>query len=144
MVNRLGPPQGIVPVLGLGALQRERRGGHLELVEVHAVQRIVRRQLDHQLVGQVRLPDHLERPQTPLGDRLAHQQEVGEQETVHIGLAEVVLELVIALHEQVADVVGGTAAHRGAQIEHLAMLLDQLVQHLVVGVLELVAEALKS
>jgi len=78
LVDRLGPPQGVVPVLGLGALQRERRGGHLELIEVHTVQRIVRRQLNDQLVGQVRLPDDLQGPQSPLGDRLAHQEEIRE------------------------------------------------------------------
>jgi len=136
LVDRLGPPQGVVPVLGLGALQRERRGGHLELIEVHTVQRIVRRQLNDQLVGQVRLPDDLQGPQSPLGDRLAHQEEIREQEAVHIGLAEVVLELVVALHEQVAHMVGGASAHRSTEVEHLAVLLDQLVQHLVVGVLQ--------
>lgn len=55
---------------------------------------------------------------------------------MHITLADVVLEFVVTLHEQMTHLVGSTAWHGSAQIEHLAMLLNQFFQPLIVGVLQ--------
>lgn len=136
LVNGLGAPQRVVPVLGLNALQRKARGGHLELVEIDAVERVVLPQMHDQMIGQIWLANDLERTQALLGDALAHEQYVSQQKAMHVAFADIVFEFVVALHEQVAHLVGGTAAHGSAQIEHLAVLLDELVQHLVVGVLQ--------
>lgn len=50
-------------------------------------------------------------------------------------LADGIFELQVALHEEVARVGRRAAFHRCAQIKHGTVLLHQLVQRLVVGVL---------
>lgn len=57
---------------------------------------------------------------------------------MYIAFADIVLEFMIALHEQVTHLMGCTAAHGCAQIEHLAMLFDQLFESFIVGVLQAV------
>lgn len=136
LIDRLCSLQGIAPVLGLSALQREGRGCHLELIEVDTVQCVVVSQMHDQVIGEVRLSDDLKRSQSLLCYGLTDEQYIRQQKAMHITLADVVLEFVVTLHEQVTHLVSSTASHGSTQIEHLAMLLDQLFQAFVVGVLQ--------
>lgn len=59
LIDRLCSLQGIAPVLGLSALQREGRGCHLELIQVDTVQCVVVPQMHDQMIREVRLSDDL-------------------------------------------------------------------------------------